>query len=158
MKNEQNVTEAMVEAGASAVRNLNFGKDIVALGIEGSKQIARAALEAALRHSPSAAPVAVKVKPVRYLCDFQDPVTGSFVERVGVNDPTGEPRVSNVRPLYASPAIETPAVPEGWKLVPIEPTEDMVTEGAVACGGYDYPSPRSVWEAMLTASPTGGAS
>lgn len=31
------------------------------------------------------------------------------------------------RPLYSSPPLQ--AVPTGWKLVPVEPTENMVVEG-----------------------------
>ncbi|QFI65743.1 hypothetical protein EKH55_0869 [Sinorhizobium alkalisoli] len=44
--------------------------------------------------------------------------------------------------------------PEGWKLVPIEPTPEMIAAGRVArmnvAGGYDGPSG---WEAMLAAAP-----
>jgi len=44
--------------------------------------------------------------------------------------------------------------PKGWKLVPIEPTPDMIEAGRIArlnaAGGYDGPSG---WEAMLNAAP-----
>lgn len=46
-------------------------------------------------------------------------------------------------------------VPAGWKLVPIEPTEAMITAGRLARmnieGGYGGPGP---WEAMLAAAPS----
>jgi hypothetical protein len=46
-------------------------------------------------------------------------------------------------------------VPAGWKLVPIEPTEEMITAGRLARmnieGGYGGPGP---WEAMLAAAPS----
>lgn len=37
-------------------------------------------------------------------------------------------------------------IPEGWKLVPIEPTEEMINEGVSAFGG--------VYRAMIEAAPT----
>lgn len=41
-------------------------------------------------------------------------------------------------------------IPEGWKLVPVEPTLEMLEEGGecMTCSSND------VWRAMLTASPT----
>lgn len=46
------------------------------------------------------------------------------------------------------------AVPEGWKLVPVKATEEMIAAGRMARmnieGGYGGPSS---WEAMLDASP-----
>ena len=47
---------------------------------------------------------------------------------------------------------------EGWKLVPVEPTEDMFVEGMEAdCAGMpsvdDDRHVRSIWNAMLAASP-----
>jgi len=46
------------------------------------------------------------------------------------------------------------AVPEGWQLVPVEPTVDML-EATCERGNYA----RNVWEAMLAAAPKleGGA-
>ena len=45
-----------------------------------------------------------------------------------------------------------PSVPEGWKLVPIEPTEEMREVGVFAGGAY-YDVVEAVYEAMLTAAP-----
>ena len=56
---------------------------------------------------------------------------------------------SNRFPLYAQPA---PSVPDGWKLVPIEPTEEMREVGVFAGGAY-YDVVEAVYEAMLTAAP-----
>lgn len=44
----------------------------------------------------------------------------------------GDPRLSeysNPGPLYAAPVLNSPELPDGWKLVPIEPTESMVIDG-----------------------------
>lgn len=60
-------------------------------------------------------------------------------------------------PLYTGPA-QPVAVPDGWKLVPIEPTEVMVlasgashTDGRMACVHRD------VWKRMLEAAPAAPA-
>ena len=45
-----------------------------------------------------------------------------------------------------------PAVNGGWKLVSIEPTEEMYNAGANHCDGY-WSTAQAVWDAMLTAAP-----
>jgi hypothetical protein len=58
-------------------------------------------------------------------------------------------------PQCAQPA---PSIPEGWMLVPIEPTEKMINEGTCAS---TLPGPRYIdsacakqcWEYMLAAAP-----
>lgn len=51
-----------------------------------------------------------------------------------------------------------PSIPEGWKLVPVEPTETMISEGSCASGlpGPHYISEdcaKQCWEYMLAAAP-----
>lgn len=53
-------------------------------------------------------------------------------------------------PLYAHP-LPAQAIPEGWKLVPVEPTVDMDDEYARASGQHHL-SLRG-YKAMLSASP-----
>lgn len=67
------------------------------------------ALEAALSSRVEAQAV-----PVRYLYDFVDVMTGDVTEEVSKVDRSGEPRVSNVRPLYAhlSPSPVSAPVPD----------------------------------------------
>ena len=53
---------------------------------------------------------------------------------------------------------EDEAVPEGWKLVPIEPTVEMLRDGANQCLNFysekgPYPRSRAVYRAMLDAAP-----
>lgn len=86
-----------------------------------------------------------------------------------------------IRPLYASPVAAAPqgdaiTVPQGWKLVPLEPTPEMTAAAAATPGiqaidgasqvhqARGYPLPASAfldgspleqaWRAMLAASPT----
>lgn len=57
--------------------------------------------------------------------------------------------------LSVQPAEAVVGEPEGWTLVPIEPTPEMIDAGRLArmniAGGYDGPSS---WEAMLAAAPS----
>jgi len=54
-------------------------------------------------------------------------------------------------PVYASPPAPAVAVPEGWKLVPVEPTEAMLDRGGEAVeNGYFGDR---VWSDMLAAAP-----
>ena len=61
--------------------------------------------------------------------------------------------------LYLAPGAQpAPSIPEGWKLVPIEPTEKMISEGSCASSlpGPHYISEdcaKQCWEYMLAAAP-----
>ncbi|MCO7645446.1 hypothetical protein [Pseudomonas aeruginosa] len=60
-------------------------------------------------------------------------------------------------PLYAAPfAQNQPTVPEGWKLVPVEPTEDVLE--AIHNGGYvgDDQELRWFYQSILAAAPAPG--
>lgn len=48
-------------------------------------------------------------------------------------------------------AESRPAVPAGWKLVPVEPTDEMIDAGADAIDGYRVDVMRA-YEAMVTAA------
>lgn len=62
------------------------------------------------------------------------------------------PVLPNQPPFHASPR---PAIPEGWKLVPIEPTEAMQAAGCeVDCPQDGSPTPWNVYKAMLAAAPS----
>ena len=64
--------------------------------------------------------------------------------------PEESERIKNVQPLYASPQ---PAHVQGWQLVPVEPTTEMM-EAAKACS---LPSPlKAAWARMLAAAPQQG--
>jgi hypothetical protein len=53
--------------------------------------------------------------------------------------------------LYTAPI--PPVVPEGWKLVPIEPTTEMINAG-MRVGAYGGYSERDCYTTMLAAAPT----
>ena len=55
-------------------------------------------------------------------------------------------------PLAKPEAQPVPSVPDGWKLVSIEPTEEMYNAGANHCDGY-WSTAQAVWDAMLAAAP-----
>ena len=62
-------------------------------------------------------------------------------------------------PLYLAPSAQpAPRVPEGWKLVPVEPTETLISEGSCASGlpGPHYISEdcaQQCWKYMIAAAP-----
>ncbi|ELQ6126721.1 hypothetical protein R2255_003753 [Cronobacter dublinensis] len=57
---------------------------------------------------------------------------------------------SGIKPLYTVPPA--PVVPEGWKLVPVEPTKEMVAKMRYHNGGYDKHI-KNGYAAMLAAAP-----
>lgn len=56
-----------------------------------------------------------------------------------------------IRRLAAS-HVQAGAVPDGWRLVPVEPTTEMLTAGSHAVELHSH-SPRGTWSAMLAAAP-----
>ena len=57
--------------------------------------------------------------------------------------------------LYALPGAQAqsaPSVPDGWKLVPIEPTFEMLDKGSDQSDGYVSVA-NAVWDAMIAAAP-----
>ena len=42
-------------------------------------------------------------------------------------------------------------VPEGYVVVPVEPTEDMIMAGCMEHGGYDVIDSKSIYKAMIEA-------
>ncbi|MBN0996668.1 hypothetical protein JTM47_33825 [Pseudomonas aeruginosa] len=63
---------------------------------------------------------------------------------------------SPIRTLYTAPAQAQHSVPEGWKLVPVEPTEDVLE--AIHNGGYvgDDQELRWFYQSILAAAPAPG--
>lgn len=50
-------------------------------------------------------------------------------------------------------ALSNPSTLQGWKLVPVEPTNEMVFDGAQLDGVLSYDLALDVYRAMLNASP-----
>lgn len=61
-----------------------------------------------------------------------------------------EPKLPMVR-LYTAPPISAPVVPAGWKLVPVEPTPEMISAGKGGCVTSDMA--REIYDDMLAAAP-----
>ena len=59
--------------------------------------------------------------------------------------------VSRIDAMLAG-QLPAPAVPEGWQLVPVEPSESMVSE-AIDAGRFDEDDAVYFWAAMLAAAP-----
>ena len=56
-------------------------------------------------------------------------------------------------PVYLHPAPPSVAVPEGWRLVPVEPTTEMLAEGAIALFAQSREPLSSAYRSMLAAAP-----
>ncbi|HDQ4038967.1 TPA: hypothetical protein P8L14_004518 [Yersinia enterocolitica] len=57
------------------------------------------------------------------------------------------------RIVYTTPQLNSPEIPEGWKLVPIEPTRQMMSQGHFSMGGTDRGKFMRIYQAMLAAAP-----
>lgn len=64
-------------------------------------------------------------------------------------------KLSHGQDLYTAPPAERVRVPDGWKLVPIVPTVDMVEFGKaeILNPGMDYIRFNRAWKAALSAAP-----
>ncbi|EDH1768463.1 hypothetical protein GC427_24815 [Salmonella enterica] len=61
-----------------------------------------------------------------------------------------EPMGDAVIPLYTAPPV--PIVPDGWVMVPKEPTRQMMAQGHFAMKGTDKGKFRRIYQAMITAA------
>ncbi len=73
-------------------------------------------------------------------------------ESVGVVD-SGQKLADGYHDFYTTPQLNSPEIPEGWKLVPIEPTRQMMSQGHFAMGGTDRGKFMRIYQAMLAAAP-----
>ena len=60
--------------------------------------------------------------------------------------------VSRIDALLAG-QVPAPAVPEGWQLVPVEPTERMISE-SIDAGRFDEDDAVFFWASMIAAAPS----
>ena len=60
--------------------------------------------------------------------------------------------VSRIDALLAG-QVPAPAAPEGWQLVPVEPTERMISE-SIDAGRFDEDDAVFFWASMLAAAPS----
>lgn len=60
--------------------------------------------------------------------------------------------VSRIDALLAG-QVPAPAAPEGWQLVPVEPTERMISE-SIDAGRFDEDDAAFFWASMLASAPS----
>ena len=94
------------------------------------------------------------VTATAYRWRYRGAIMWQYGELTEENARLAEEHNHEVQPLYAEPisARSAPSVPDGWKLVPIEPTEEMTVAG-VRAGAVYYAISKDVWGAMLAAAP-----
>lgn len=79
---------------------------------------------------------------------IEDAVGNVVVENIGVID--GPFIVERANAALSQP--EAQAVPEGWKLVPIEPTQEMIRHGSREVSLLTHEGAMCCYRAMLSAS------
>lgn len=125
-------------------------------GLEGLRRTLASCDLTGLSHRAAAASSGTPPQPVAWRFRFR--ASDGWSEWTAVSDQPQARASDNfqIEPLYAAPSGEgVSPIPEGWKLVPIEPTEEMhvaAVRTIQRCrGNADFP-PR-VWRAMLAAAP-----
>lgn len=95
------------------------------------------------------AEAALKAKPVAWRWEKNNGLYFEGIKPIGVDS----------QPLYTAPPATAPAVPDGWKLVPVEPIWEMLS--ADGCKEHHNGQPclhhdnrRRIWSAMLAAAPS----
>lgn len=90
-------------------------------------------------------------QPVKAKGRYEDPTTAIYpAEREADAREAARILRADCTPLYASPVV-----PEGWRLVPVEPTEAMVEAHFAAHARAEtvFADTREVWQAMLFSAP-----
>ncbi|HDL7021915.1 TPA: hypothetical protein PXM49_001502 [Yersinia enterocolitica] len=99
---------------------------------------------------------AKRAEPVGYLCEWDNGNQVIYYGEAGNaldDDWSSQPSVHKNLPLYTTPQLNSPEIPEGWKLVPIEPTRQMMSQGHFGMGGTDRGKFKRIYQAMLAAAP-----
>ncbi|HGK4590756.1 TPA: hypothetical protein ACJ2UD_004381 [Yersinia enterocolitica] len=98
---------------------------------------------------------AKRAEPVGYLCEWDNGNQVIYYGEAGNaldDDWSSQPSVHKNLPIYTTPQLNSPEIPEGWKLVPIELTAEMAQAAGEAHEGESY-LPYSIYRAMLAAAP-----
>lgn len=106
--------------------------------------------------APSPASGGVTAEPVAWAYEYLDGF-GNWHFHLGQAKPEDHHfrDIRNIRPLYAHPPVAEPEA--GWKLVPVEPTVDILNAGWRALKGVNRtvnPTEIITYRAMLAAAPT----
>lgn len=82
-----------------------------------------------------------------------------MLDRIDTNDSSDDERIEDIKRIIrhlASASASMLQTPGGWKLVPIEPTRQMMSQGHFALGGTDRGKFRRIYQAMIEAAPEVG--
>jgi hypothetical protein len=98
-------------------------------------------------------------EPVAWMYDFLNPDNRDEVIRDWVTQDYNDIELEvgfNVRPLYTTPPAAQLVVPDGWKLVPLEPTKEMIDRGRTDNSIHGRAFAEACYRAMLAAAPKKG--
>lgn len=104
----------------------------------------------------------VRKGPVAWMWEYIGPDayvrnSGQIARLTTEMDPANPPYPDTWRPVCPLFAAPQPAIPTGWQLVPVEPTQAMMEIGGSSCGtarnGRDPLTARGTYRAMLAAAP-----
>ncbi|CNI97309.1 Uncharacterised protein [Yersinia pseudotuberculosis] len=101
---------------------------------------------AALARIALAAKRAEPVINIKFKDGWPIPESGGVVN-------SGNKLADGYHDFYTTPQLNSPEIPDGWKLVPIEPTRQMMSQGHFAMGGTDRGKFMRIYQAMLAAAP-----
>lgn len=88
--------------------------------------------------------VALEAKPVGYGMQRKDNATfGSWLKPKHL---VKENLIYRPAPLYLAQPVTATAIPSGWKLVPLEPTEDMIIRGFESAPNVIFSDPVALEE------------
>ncbi|MDN0105231.1 hypothetical protein [Yersinia bercovieri] len=90
-------------------------------------------------------------KILKWILNLEVPTTGATNRAILLGN-TIELLRDCQKPIVATPQLNSPEIPEGWKLVPIELTAEMAQAAGEAHEGESY-LPYSIYRAMLAAAP-----
>ncbi|HBN7019265.1 TPA: DUF550 domain-containing protein [Escherichia coli] len=81
-------------------------------------------------------------------------ITAAMEEKLKVNMARQWPEPKDGEPrMHIKDAGNSPAIPDGWQLVPVEPTKEMIDAGWLHFMGTKNPSSKGTYKAMLAAAP-----
>jgi hypothetical protein len=143
--------EGDLMAKNSALGELNDEYNVLrnqSRAVEAERDALRQELEAVKGQEP------VGYVPIKDIKELADPRIAAI--GTAINKKPAESRAA----IYLAPVAPAQAqVPEGWKLVPVEPTELMVLDGGQAHAGQygatysDCSAAHHIYDAMLSAAP-----
>lgn len=79
-----------------------------------------------------------------------------MLDRIETTDPVDDDRIEGIKRIIrqlTTPPVNSPVIPDGWKLVPTEATRDMIWAGKENLSIAGWESFQMAYQAMLAAAP-----